>query len=258
MTTKRRDEHAIVVGASSGIGAAVTTALVEDGWNVTALSRRAIGGRATRAIVCDVTDEASVTSALSKAVTEAGVPALVVYSAGESVAGQSLAVPPDVARRAFEVNFWGLERVVREVYPGMAERGRGSIVYVASIAALRAVPLEAHYAASKAAATRFIETLALEASVRGVHVGYVAPGYIPTGFLERAGWYGMRAPASVSGSGITVDDVARETLRLVAMRKQRVVIGWREKAIALGDRLLPGAYDRLLRARRARDKSADG
>lgn len=247
--TSQRNGHAIVVGASSGIGAAVTAALVREGWNVTALSRRGIGDGAARAIACDVTDEASVASALSKAVTDAGIPALVVYSAGESVAGQSVAVPAEVARRAFEVNFWGLERVVRQIYPAMAERGSGSIVYVSSIAGLRAVPLEAHYAASKAAATRFIETLALEASARGVHVGYVAPGYIPTGFLERAGWYGMSAPAGVSGSGTTVDDVARETLRLVAGRKPRVLIGWREKAIALGDRLLPGAYDRLLRAR---------
>jgi len=243
--------HAVVVGGSSGIGAEVARELAARAWDVSALSRRTSAVPGVRSIACDVGDDASVAAAFERAIAAAGTPRAVVYSAGAGVAGQTLDVPREAARDAFEVNFWGLERVVRQVLPLMMREGRGSIVLVASIAALRAVPYEAHYAASKAAAMRYLECVALEAAARGVHVGWVAPGYVPTGFLERAGWHGMRRP-EVSGSGVTSADVARAVAHAVERRQSRAVLGWRENAIALADRALPGAYDRLLRARMRR------
>jgi len=243
--------HALVFGASSGIGKAIVAELSERGWSVSALARRTGVAHAARSLACDVTDDASVADAVAAATAAGGEPSLVVYSAGAGVAGRTTAVPAEVAREAFEVNFWGMERVVRHVYPPMARRRAGSIVLVSSIAALRAVPYEAHYAASKAASARFIECLALEAEEHGVHVAWVAPGYVPTGFLERSGWYGIDRPV-VSGSGVTPGDVAREVVASVEGRRHRTLLGWRENAIALADRVLPGAYDRLLRARMRR------
>jgi short-subunit dehydrogenase len=246
--------HAIVVGASSGIGTAVVSELVGRSWGVSALARRAgaIAG-AARSIQCDVTDDASVETALGRAIVGGGMPTALIYSAGMVAAGKTLDVPAHAAREAFEVNFWGVVRVVRRIYPPMAEAGRGSIVVVLSIAALRAVPFEAHYAASKAACARWLECLALEAKLAGVRVAYVAPGYVPTGFLERAGWYGMEMPP-VKGSGLGAGDVAHAVVAAVEGRRSRVVVGWRENAIAMADRVLPGAYDRIAIARIRRDR----
>ena len=240
--------HAIVVGASSGIGAAIVTELMDAGWDVSALARRTGAPAATRWIPCDVTDDASVARAVAEALAGGGTPSALIYSAGMGVAGRTLEVPEASSRAAFEVNFWGVERVVRHVHPVMTAAGSGSIVVVLSIAALRAVPFEAHYGASKAACARWLDCLALESEASGVRVRYLAPGYVPTGFLERAGWHGLDVPA-VAGSGVTAVDVARAVVAVAEGRRSRTVFGWRENAISMVDRLLPGAYDRVLRAR---------
>jgi short-subunit dehydrogenase len=246
--------HAIVIGASSGIGAAVAKEATARGYSVSALSRRpARPGAVARSIPCDVTDDAKLGAALDRALSEGGDPAALVYCAGAPVVGKTLAVPEAVARDAFEVNFWGLERAVRRVYPRMRDRGEGSIVALLSIAGLRAVPYEAHYGASKAAAARWLDCLALEAERERIRVAYLAPGYVPTGFLERSGWHGL-SPESVAGSGVTPEDVARAALDLVDGHRTSAVLGWRENAITLADRLLPGAYDRVLARRMRRSR----
>ena len=58
----------------------------------------------------------------------------------------------------------------------------------------------------------------------------------------------MSVPAA-SGSGVTAEDVAQTVCAFVEGRRARTVLGWRESAITLADRLLPGAYDRLLERR---------
>jgi short-subunit dehydrogenase len=237
------------VGASSGLGAAVAVEATRRGYEVTALARRGARGVA-RSIPCDVTSDAAVEAALKRAREEGGEPDALVYCAGTPLVGKTLEVPGAAAREAFEVNFWGLERVVRGVYPRMLGRG-GSIVALLSIAGLRAVPYEAHYGASKAAAARWLDCLALEAEPHGVRVAYLAPGYVPTGFLERSGWHGL-APADVKGSNVTREDVAIATCDLLEGRRSRAVLGWRENAITLSDRVAPGIYDRLLRRRMRR------
>lgn len=238
--------HAVVVGASSGIGAAAAAALAARGYEVTGLSRRPAPA-ASRAIRCDVTAPGELTRALAEAAAAAPIDAL-VYAAGAPVMGVTAAVPEAAARAAFEVNFWGLDVAARAVAPSMASRGRGAIAAVLSLAALRAVPHEAYYAAAKAAAARYLDCLAHELGPRGVAVGYVCPGFIDTGFLEKGGWFGMSAPR-VKGSGTTVDDVARAVVRIVEGRGGPQVLGWRERAITVADRVAPGLYDRVLRAR---------
>ena len=243
--------HAIVVGASSGIGAAIVTELMDAGWDVSALARRAPPSdapSASRWIRCDVTDDASVARAIAEALDGGGTPSALIYSAGVGAFGRTLDVPELSSRSAFEVNFWGVERVVRRVHPVMTAAGAGAIVVVLSIAALRAVPFEAHYGASKAACARWLDCLALESEASGVRVRYLAPGYVPTGFLERAGWHGLDVPV-VNGSGVEAADVARAVVAIAEGRRSRAVFGWRENAISLVDRLLPGAYDRVLRGR---------
>lgn len=240
--------HAVVVGGSSGIGAAIVTELTRADWSVSALGRRIGDAPAERWIACDVSDQGSVDDAVARSLDEGGTPGAVVYAAGAPAMGRTFDVPASARREAFEVNFWGLERIVRGFYPAMARAGQGTIVAVSSIAALRPVPFESYYAASKAAAARWLGCFAPEAALAGVRIRIVAPGYIPTGFLERGGWYGMSVPAA-SGSGVTAEDVARTVCAFVEGRRARTVLGWRESAITLADRLVPGAYDRLLERR---------
>jgi short-subunit dehydrogenase len=243
--------HALVVGASSGIGLAVARRLRHDGFQVSGLARRAAPvDAAHRSFGCDLSDPAGggVEEAIAAAVAALGEPEVLCYCAGHAALGATLAVPTEAARRSFEINFWGLDRCVRAVLPRMSARRKGSIVAVLSLAALRAIPHETYYAAAKAAADRYLGCLAHEAARDNVSIKTVYPGYVPTGFFERAGWHGMERPA-VSGSGVSPEDVAKAVARLVEGAASRAVVGWRERAIVLGDRLLPGAYDRLLKRR---------
>jgi short-subunit dehydrogenase len=240
--------HAIVVGGSSGIGMAVAEALCGRRYSVSNLSRRAAPASAADAsYACDVTSSAEVTAAVGAALAERGPCDVLVYAAGVAAMGRTLEIPEAEARRCFEVTFWGFDRVVRALLPSMTERRSGAILVVSSLVALRAVPLESYYAASKAAVARYLGCLENEARRGGVRVHALHLGIVQTGFFER-GWYGMAAP-DVSGSGVSPADAARAALALLDSRKPDAVLGWKERIIVLGDRLAPGLYDRYLRLR---------
>ncbi len=236
--------HAIVFGASSGIGRATVMALKERGHVVAGLARRP-SDVADASFACDVTDDASVGAAVAGAQQAHGPPDVMVYAAGVGAMGRTLDVPASAAREVFEVNFWGMDRAVRAVLPGMMERRRGAVVLVSSIAALRPIPHEAFYAASKAAAARYFGCLAFEAASAGVRVQMLHVGFIDTGFAERAGWFGMAAPAHPASSK-TAGDVGVAVCALLDAGAPSAVLGWRERAIALGDRVVPNLYDRWI------------
>jgi short-subunit dehydrogenase len=241
--------HAIVVGASSGIGLAIAKALRGRGHAVSNLSRRPAPSDAVDAsYACDVTSSDEVRRAVDRAIATHGPCDVLVYASGVPAMGRTLAIPEDEARRCFDVNFWGLDRVVRAVLPAMIDRRRGAILAISSLVALRAVPFESYYAASKAAVVRYLGCLAHEARRGSVRVHALHIGLIDTGFFERGGWHGMDTPR-VKGSGVTPDDVAQAALRLLDSGSESAVLGWKERMIALGDRVAPTLYDRLLRLR---------
>lgn len=240
--------HAVVVGASSKIALAIAGALAERGLVLTGLSRTPPAGAPfARTLKCDAGSPLSLEEALLTASEDRPIDVL-IYAAGAPAMGITTAVPESVAREAFEVGFWGLDRAVRTVVPGMMNRRRGAVLAVLSIAALRAVPHEAYYAATKAAAARYLECVAYETRKAGVSMHYVAPGFIDTGFFASGGWFGM-APPRVNGSGVTPQDVAAAAMELLGGADAGRVIGWRERAIVLADRVAPGLYDRWLARR---------
>ncbi len=242
-------EHAIVIGASSGIGAAIGTALRARGTRVSGLARRDCPPSAADAsFACDVAKEGEIETAIDRATDRFGAPTILVYSAGLGAMGRTLEIPADAARASFDVNFWGLDRAVRHTLPGMRTRGSGCVLAVLSLAALRAIPHEAYYAAAKAAAARYLDCLAHEVERDGVAIRYLCPGFIDTGFLEKSAWYGMSAP-TVQGSGVRPEDVARAAVAMIDGRRRGKVVGWRETAITIGDRIAPGLYDAILRRR---------
>jgi short-subunit dehydrogenase len=244
--------HAIVFGGSSGVGLAIATALRARGHVVSNLSRRAApSGAADASFPCDVTSSGDVEAAVARAIATNGPCDVLVYSAGVPAMGRTTQVPEADARRCFEVNFWGLDRAVRAVLPAMMERRSGAILAVSSLVALRAVPFEAYYAASKAAVARYLGCLAHEARRGGVRVHALHLGLVDTGFFERGGWAGMAVP-EVKGSGVTPADAARAALELLDSGRESAVLGWKERIIVLGDRLAPTLYDRLMRLRDVR------
>jgi 3-hydroxy acid dehydrogenase/malonic semialdehyde reductase len=192
--------HGLVVGASSGIGAAVTEDLVRAGWQVTAAARRldALTDLATRLgsactpAALDVTDPTAV-DALAQQLRETGLNAL-VNCAGHDHGGR---VPFHEARIAdaisvLETNAIGLLRVTRATLPLLATAEPADIVNVGSVNGVRAVAGLAAYSASKFAVHGFTAALRDECAALGIRVTEVLPGMTRTGFAA-ARWPGDEA-----------------------------------------------------------------
>ena len=109
---------------------------------------------------------------------------------------------------------------------------------------MRATPYESYYAASKAAAARYLACLAHETRPHGVHLKYLCPGFIDTGFFEPR-WFGMAAPRVV-GSGVGPVQAARAAIALIENNREFDIVGWRERIVVLADRIAPDMVDRWL------------
>ena len=221
------DKTAVVTGAGStrGIGRATAHTLAAAGWNIAILdldeasAKDAAAEAAERhgvqavGVGCDVTDETSVESAL--AVLDGSVPPVgaLVNNAGITSPTPFLEVTGEEWDRIFAVNVRGAYNITRRVAPGMAERGFGRIVFLASVSAQRGGGVfgGVAYSAAKAAQLGFTRALARELGPHGVTVNAVAPGLIDTditgGALEGERKAQLVAGIPVGRNG-NVNDVA--------------------------------------------------
>jgi short-subunit dehydrogenase len=167
------------------------------------------------------------------------------------VFGKTGSIPASSARESFELNFWACSAAARSAARYWEARNRGGkFLAVLSIVARLPVPFEAYYAASKAAAARFLECLQLEYEPKKIEFLCTFPGMLRTPFRRQAEWYGLQPPSTDRGSDAS--KVARAIVQLLEGRRKQHVIGWRERGIDLADRYLPGLYNRAVLRPRAR------
>lgn len=180
---------AVISGGTSGIGLAAAACLARDGYVPVLLGRSEEKGRAAEKkvrgsifIPCHVEESGQCAAAL-KAVAALGRISAVITAAGFYTEGLlEYASDEDIAR-CFAVNVYGTMYLLRSAVPYMKACG-GSIVTVASDAALQGNVQCALYGASKGAVVGFSRSLALELAVYGIRVNTVCPGDIATPLLE--------------------------------------------------------------------------
>lgn len=196
---------AVITGGTSGIGMHTALCLLENGYTVYELSRRAEGVDGMHHIRTDVTDEQSVQDAVAQILAEQGQIDLVVNNAGFGISGAVEFTDTAEAQRQLDVNFFGMVRMNRAVIAPMRQRGCGRIVNLSSVAAPIPIPFQAYYSASKAAINAYTKALANELRPYGVTVCAVQPGDIKTGFtaarrktVEGDTVYGGRISRSVT------------------------------------------------------------
>lgn len=182
---------AVVTGGASGIGRAAAERLANDGARVVlfdcdeaALKKSATELRAIP-IVIDVTDKAASSRVIHEVEDEHGPIEVLVTAAGILDTPRAPERISEMAwRRTFSVNVDGTRIACELVGARMADRGHGSIVTLASIAAIEPGPLLV-YGPAKAAVIALAKGLAGTWGRRGVRVNVVAPGYVRTPALER-------------------------------------------------------------------------
>lgn len=219
---------AIVTGAASGIGAALSRQLAEGGACVALLdvdqarlddvghSIRSRGG-ISHPFVCDVSHEDSVRATFDRVVDELGCIDRVFNCAGLEINGEVLEVDAQRWRVGLDVDVAGTILVSRTAYERMRRRGAGNLVNVASLAGLVPLPGLAYYSAAKHAVVAFSLALRVEARRHGVHVCVACPALVDTALRANTAAYLGRAivdaPRLRWPGPITPDRCARSILR---------------------------------------------
>ena len=211
---------AVVTGGASGIGAACCRELARRGATVAVLDRNGAGAATIarecggRAWVADVADDTGIAACAAAIEAELGAVEILVNSAGILQAP----LPPQRLPMTTWDSVVGVD--LRGTYVAcvafgqrMAERRRGSIVNIASVAGMRSMPLHAH-APAKAAVIAITECLAAEWGPAQVRVNAVSPGYTRTPPLQAAIERGERDVSALAGNAalgrlVEPDEVAR-------------------------------------------------
>lgn len=177
---------ALVTGASSGLGAAVSRALAELGARVAVVARRRdrldalaeeIGGFALGA---DLSDPAAIATVVPEVAETLGPPEILVNAAGNRFGTERAESEPlDDIRRTLDLNLVAPLLLAQQVFPYMRQAGRGSIVNISSISGQVGVPgiPQASYAASKAGLSGLTSELAVQWARHSIRVNTVAPGF---------------------------------------------------------------------------------
>src|SRR6478609_7186083 len=249
----------LITGTSSGFGRDTAETLARAGHTVYASMRDIAGvnrphADALRAlglavVQLDVTDEASVESAVGTVLAKAGRIDVLINNAGIAAAGVSEAFTPDQVRALFEVNVFGLQRTLRAVLPAFRRQGDGLIVNVGSILGRVTFPFFGLYGASKYAVEALSDSYRYELSQFGVDIVLVQPSAYPTNMyssvqqpadVRRAEDYGAvgKIPAKMSETFMGIfqgknapnpHDVAEAIAKLVGQpkgsRPARIVVG---------------------------------
>lgn len=247
-------ELVFITGASSGIGQALALRYYRDGARLALVARRTaevVRWAAERQLDAvrfqvygaDVSDLDAMAQTGRDCIAAQGLPDVVIANAGISIGMDTTQFADlDVMRRVFATNNVGLAATFHPFVAAMNARGSGTLVGIASVAAIRGLPGHGAYSASKAAVVAYCESLRGECRPFGVRVVTLLPGYIDTP-LTRHNRYSM--PFLMQ-----VDDFADQAVRAIRAQTSYRVIPWQMGVLAKVLRLLPnGLYDRVLGSR---------
>ncbi|HEX8990253.1 MAG TPA: SDR family oxidoreductase [Anaerolineales bacterium] len=243
---------ALITGGSSGIGLALAQLLAREGTNVWLLARHkdtletalkslpTQGDQRHGIAVADVSNWEQLHTTVQRITREAGLPDLLINSAGITEPGYVQDIPAETFREIMDINYLGTVHTTKAVLPGMLERGSGHIINISSAGGFITGPGYAAYSPSKFAVRGFSDALRAEVKPRGLRVSLVYPPNTDT--PQRAYEVSRQSPEvhnvdENAGLGpwkfgtLPVSQVAEEILQ--GVKRERYVI-------------LPGSGNRVL------------
>ena len=186
--------HALITGAGTGIGEAISLQLHREGHAVTLVGRRSEPletlsqalGKQSFAVTGDVTDRREIELAFEAAKTQFGDVEILVNCAGMAPTAPFHRVDFADWQRTMDVNVNGVFHCTQLALESMLENNWGRVVNIASVASLRGFPYVSGYCASKHAVLGMTRALALEVATQGITVNAVCPGYVDTDIVRNA------------------------------------------------------------------------
>lgn len=223
--------HVAITGASSGIGEGLVREYVAAGASVTLVARRKermeaiandVGGT-TLVIAKDLSDPNTASDWIDEAEEALGPIDVFINNAGVQIVGPLVKTDPADGDWLLAVDLNSTLRLVRAILPRMLERNQGTIVNIASLAALAPTPGMFYYSAAKAGFAAASESLNGELRDSEVNVLTVYPGPVTTDMANEAfDAYGEKAPPKILPEGNT-KTLARRIRRAVLSKRKRLI-----------------------------------
>ena len=242
-------ELTLITGASSGIGAELAKQLAAKGHHLVLAARRldrleALAGELTsrhgiKASTIDVDlNTANGPHQLVQRLADGQLePTILINNAGFGFYRSFVEQPLDDIEAMLNVNIRALTLLSRELGQQMAERGRGSILNVASFAAMAPIPGYSVYSGAKSYVVAFSQALRQELAPYGVNVSVICPGFTPTEFFDVSKHQRSRLMRITE---LTVQQVARSAIRGLERKQFLIVPGWWYKLNSITAALVPG------------------
>ena len=243
---------ALVTGASSGIGASIAAKLASRGFSLILVARReerlrslatdlsSEHGVDVDVIACDLGDESERDRLQSELGGRGRAVEVLVNNAGFGHQADFATSPRERMVEMVRLNVEAVVDLTSRFITPMVERGRGSVINIASLGAFQPLPGSAVYGASKAFVLSFSEAIRTELRGSGVTVTAVCPGPVRTEFMEVADVPGVedRTPGIV---WMSAEDIAHQAVEGAANDKRVVVPGMLNRAGALAGQHSPRA-----------------
>lgn len=213
----------LITGTSSGIGLAAAVSAARAGWTTVATLRDPSRSDALRKAAAeagveldirrlDVTDEASIRSAIEGVLADHGRLDAVVNNAGAGHLGTMENESVAEVRKVMEVNFFGVLNVSKEAMPHLRATG-GRLITVTSVGGVIGQPFNEAYCAAKFAVEGYMESLAPVAAAHGVSVSVIEPGAVATEFVANVG---VDLEGAVAEAGVYAPQLSAYLNRTIA------------------------------------------
>lgn len=246
----------LITGGSSGIGLALAKLLAARGAHVWLAARepgrlasalnevesaRSSTAQRCGTVQADLSIPAQAGAAVAEVSRSAGIPDVVINSAGAAHPGYVQDLPLDIFRWMMEINYFATVYVTKAVLPGMLERRSGHILNISSLAGLHGFFGYTAYGASKFAVTGFSEALRAELKPHGIRVSVVFPPDTDTPQLAYENRYKPAETKALSGAAnvLPVEKVAQAILRQAERGHYMIFPGSEARLIHLLSSKLP-------------------
>ena len=230
----------LITGSQGGMGRSAVSLLSQNGFGVIALDLKPSEEADTelvKHVIADITDEASILSAMSEVLKITDSLYAVIHFAGIYMLDSLVEIDEGRMRKIFDVNFFGVYTVNR-VFKPMLKFGSKIIITTSELATLPPLPFTGVYAISKAALDKYAYSLRMELQLLGVSVSVIRAGAVRTGmlsasqmeldkFLEKTELYKTNAKRfhsvvnAVESRSVSCERLARLVLRVVVKKSPR-------------------------------------
>lgn len=219
---QQSEKNILVSGASSGIGRAITTLLLEQGYRVTGLARDfskfPCHDRRFTAVSMDLSDLDSLPGQLDELIRQEPAINGVVCCAGSGRFGSLEEFSCTQIRELLDLNLTSQICLVRTLLPGMKQRKTGNIIFMGSEAALAGGKRGAIYSAAKFGLRGLAQALRQECASSGTRISIINPGMVKTGFFDKLDFRHGDAVENY----LLPEDVARAVLLILEAREGTV------------------------------------